>query len=109
MTHLFEKSHAAALAFVVTVVGFGSASGAMAATLSFLSEDPSEQTAALAAQKEMLSDLKGKPVVQAQPLRAQREMLAAQSQMLGEQRKVLAVQPHAAASVQGGPFLPTEP
>ena len=41
--------------------------------------------------------------------RAQRETLAVQSQVLAEQRRVLTVQPHAAASVQGGPFLPTEP
>lgn len=109
MTHLLERSRAVAAAFVVTVVGFGPVSGAMATTLSFSSEDPSEQTAAPAAQREMLSDLKGKLAVQTQLLRAQREMLAAQSQVLAQQRRVLAVQPHAAASVRGGPFLPTEP
>lgn len=110
MTHLFEKSRAAAVALVVTVVGFGSASGAMAATPSIPPEDLSEQAAALTAQQEMLSDLKGKLAVQTQLLHAQREMLAAQSQMLGEQRKALAVQPHVAASVLGGqqPCLATE-
>lgn len=109
MTHLFEKSRATAVALVVTVVGFGSASGAMAATPSFPPGESSEQTAALAAQQEMLSDLKGKLAGQTQLLRAQRETLAVQSQVLAEQRRVLTVQPHAAASVQGGPFLPTEP
>lgn len=111
MTHLFEKSRSAALALLVTVVGFGPVRGAMAATPSFPPGDPSERTAALAAQQEMLSDLKGKLAVQTQLLHAQREMLAAQSQVLGEQRKVLAVQPHVAASVQGGqqPCLATEP
>lgn len=111
MTHLFEKSRAVAVGLVVTVVGLGPVREAMAATPSFPSEDPSEQSAALAAQQEMLSDLKGKLAAQSQLLHAQRETLAAQSQMLGEQRKVLAVQPHVAASVQEGqqPSLPTEP
>lgn len=111
MTHLFEKSRAAVVALVVTVVGFGPVREAMAATPSFPEGGPSEQTAALAAQQEMLSDLKGKRAVQTQLLHAQREMLAAQSQVLGEQRKVLAVQPHVAASVLGGqqPCLATEP
>ena len=111
MTHLFEKSRSAALALLVTVVGFGPVREAMAATPSFPEGGPSEQSAALAAQQEMLSDLKGKLVAQTQLLHAQREMLAAQSQVLGEQRKVLAAQPHVAASVQEGhqPCLATEP
>lgn len=94
---------------MAAVLGFGPVRGAMAATPAFPPGDSGEQTAALAAQQEMLSDLKGKLVAQAQLLRAQRETLAVQSQVLGEQRKALAMPPHAAVSIQGGPFLPIEP
>ena len=97
MTHLFEKSCAVAVALMATMMGFGPVRGAMAATPSFPPADSREQTATLAAQQEMLSDLKGKLAVQTQLLRAQRETLAVQSQVLAEQRRVLTVQPHAAA------------
>ena len=97
MTHLLEKSRVAAVALMATVLGFGPVRGAMAATPSFPPADSREQTATLAAQQEMLSDLKGKLAVQTQLLRAQRETLAVQSQVLAEQRRVLTVQPHAAA------------
>ncbi|WP_148289844.1 hypothetical protein [Ideonella sp. B508-1] len=87
MTHLFEKSRAAAAALVVTVVGFGPVRGAMAVTPSFPEGGPSVQSAALVAQQEMLSDLTGK--------------LAVQTQLLHAQRKVLAGPPHVAMLVRG--------
>lgn len=87
MTHLFEKSRAVAVALAVTVVGFGPVREAMAATPSFPEGGPSEQRAELAAQQEMLSDLKDK--------------LAAQIQLLHAQRKVLAGPPHVAVLVRG--------